>query len=82
MESFKFNHVEKQMTESQINDLKSANATAVTNIAKAQTAADVKTEICNIWKKIRPFVIILTSIPVVGNYLKILFELLDSICPS
>lgn len=82
MATFKFNSVEKEITESNINELFSAKATAITNIAKAQTAADVKTEICNIWKKIKPFVTILGSIPVVGNYLKILFELLDSICGS
>ncbi|OJV53689.1 MAG: hypothetical protein BGO31_02185 [Bacteroidetes bacterium 43-16] len=49
---------------------------------KASTKEDVLTKICNIWRKIRTFVKIAEKLPLAGKYIKILADLLDSLCPS
>ena len=49
-------------------------------IATTGSVADIKTQICSIWSKIGKFVKLAASIPVVGKYISILADLLDTIC--
>ncbi|MDB5017442.1 MAG: hypothetical protein JWQ84_2274 [Mucilaginibacter sp.] len=56
--------------------------TAKANIANAKSVADIKTEICNVWSKVSKYVKPLEIIPIVGKFITILADLLDSICPA
>jgi len=45
-----------------------------------ESVANIKDQICKIWSKIKPFISILSNIPFVGKYVKILSTLLDALC--
>ena len=49
-------------------------------IAGAKSVEDVKEHICSVWKKIGKNIKLLEGVPVVGKFVKILAELLDSLC--
>ncbi len=74
--------LEKEMAEFDFEALNKKVSAMHVNLAAAKSAADVKNEICAIWSKIRKFVIAGEVIPFIGKYLKILAQLLDSICPT
>lgn len=64
-------------------DLASLAATtesAKTALASAKTAADVQSSVCSVWSKVRKFVVIAESFPVVGNFIKMLADVLDALC--
>lgn len=82
MASLQFSPIEKQMVNVDLDALMAQNETAKANIAAATSPADIVTEICGIWKKIRPFVIPFEPTPIIGKYITILAGLLDSICPK
>lgn len=74
--------IENEMLNFDFEALKAHTATAKTAIATTESVADIKTQICSIWSKIGKFVKLAASLPVVGKYISILAELLDSICGS
>jgi hypothetical protein len=80
MKTIEFSPLEKEMANFNFDELKAGNATAKANIAKAQDIGDIKTEICNVWSKIRKYVIWAENIPIAGKFITILADLLDSIC--
>jgi hypothetical protein len=80
MEKIQLSAIEKEMANFNFDELNAHKDRAKAAIAKAATAADVKTEICQVWTKIRKFVVLAESIPIVGKYIKILADLLDTLC--
>ncbi|HWY33870.1 MAG TPA: hypothetical protein VNX68_04445 [Nitrosopumilaceae archaeon] len=82
MPTIKLSETEKEMLNFNFDELTTRAQSAQTKIAGAQNVTDVKTEICNVWGKIRKFVVLAENIPVVGKFITILVQLLDSICPS
>ncbi len=80
MKTIEFSALEKEMMNFNFDELKASNANAKANIAKAKDIGDVTTEICNVWSKIRKYVILAENIPFIGKFVTILADLLDSIC--
>jgi hypothetical protein len=80
MKNLEFNAVEQKATSANIAQLAKATEVAKANIATAASVADVKTEICNIWNQVKQYVIWAENVPVVGKYITILADLLNSIC--
>jgi hypothetical protein len=80
MANMQFSDVEKSLSNFDFDGLAAQNETAKAAIAGAGSADDVKTEICNIWSKVRSYVIWAENIPVIGKFVTILADLLDSIC--
>ncbi len=80
MKNLEFSTIEKEMANFNFDQLKTAAVTAKANIAGASSAADIKTEICNIWSKIKKYVKLLEVVPIVGKFVTILADLLDSFC--
>ena len=56
--------------------------TAKSAIATTESVADIKAQICSVWSKIGKFVKLAANIPVIGKYISILADLLDSICAA
>lgn len=54
--------------------------TAKANIARAETVADIKAEICNVWSKVKPYFKYLEVIPFVGKFASLLADLLNTLC--
>lgn len=75
-----FSDIENSLSNFDFDGLVAQNETAKANIAGATSVNDIKTEICNIWAKARPYVIWAENIPVIGKFITILADLLDSIC--
>jgi hypothetical protein len=80
MNKTEFSAIEKEMANFNFDDLHAHTVTAKANIATAASAADVKSQICNIWSKIGKYVKLAENIPVVGKFIKILADLLDTLC--
>jgi hypothetical protein len=72
--------IEMDMPNFNFEELQDHSTTARLNIASAKSADDVKTQICNIWSKIGKYVKLAEAVPVIGKFIKILAELLDSVC--
>jgi hypothetical protein len=82
MSTISLSGIEKEMANFNFDELSSHLQSAQTRLTSATTAQDVKSEICNVWSKIRKFVVLAENIPIVGKYLTIVVQLLDSICPA
>jgi hypothetical protein len=82
MPTIKLSEIEKEMLNFNFDELSAHSLSAQAKIAGAENVTDVKTEICTVWAKIRKFVVLAENIPVVGKFITILVQLLDSICPS
>jgi hypothetical protein len=80
MANMKLSDTENSLSNFDFDGLAAQNETAKANIAAAASVDDIKTEICNIWSKVRPYVIWAENIPVIGKFVTILADLLDSIC--
>jgi hypothetical protein len=80
MEKIELSAIEKEMANFNFDELNAHKDRAKAAIAKAASAADVKSEICQVWQKIRKFVVLAENVPVVGKYIRILVELLDTLC--
>ncbi len=74
--------IENEMVNFDFDSLHAHASTAKAGIATAASAADVKTQICAIWSKIGKYVKLAENIPVVGKFIKILADLLDTICAA
>ena len=72
--------LEKDMVNFNADELKTLTENAKRNIAAAQTAKDVKKEICGLWKKIDKFIRPLENMPGIGKFIKAFAEILDAIC--
>lgn len=80
MKTIAFSPLEKEMANFNFEEFKAETTAAKAAIAKAQDIADVKTQICSVWSKIRKYVIWAENVPVAGKFIVILAELLDAIC--
>lgn len=80
MKSIALTATEKELAGFDFEALNKQKDQAKAAIAKASTVQDVITEICNIWRTIRKFVIALEVIPGVGKFITIFADLLDSLC--
>lgn len=81
MERIKLSALEQEMQSFdfaafQENDL----ATAQRKIAAAQSVEEVKSEICNIWSKIRKYVKWAEAVPGAGKFVTLFVQLMDGIC--
>jgi hypothetical protein len=82
MSTLQLSDNEKQLATYDFAKLSAQADAAKAKIATATTAADLKTEICSIWSKIKPFVGILEKLPFVGKFITILAEILDAVCAA
>jgi len=82
MNNTEFSAIEKEMANFNFAELDTHKETAAANIAKAESVADVKEQICSVWGRIGKFVRFAENIPFVGKFIKILGDLLDSVCKS
>jgi hypothetical protein len=81
MSTYKLSDVEKEMANYNFDALNASAQTAKANIAKAQTAADLKSEVCKVWSKIPDSVKkLLRDVPFIGKYFSIIADVLDSLC--
>jgi hypothetical protein len=80
MANMQFSDIENSLSNYDFDGLAAQNETAKATVAGASSADDVKTAICNIWSKVRSYVIWAENIPVIGKFVTILADLLDSIC--
>lgn len=80
MKSLEFSPAEKKLANFNFDQLQSQAASAKANIAGAASVDDIKTEICRVWTQVRPYVIWAENVPVVGKFITILADVLDSIC--
>lgn len=80
MVNMQFNDAESALSSFDFDGLAAQNETAKAAISGATTADDVKTAICNVWSKVRTYVIWAENVPVIGKFVTILADLLDSIC--
>jgi hypothetical protein len=72
---------EQKLKAYDFSQLESASKTAVADLEKAQTAADVKSAICKVWGKIPGWLkTILEGVPFVGKIIKALATVLDALC--
>ncbi|MGN6435119.1 MAG: hypothetical protein ACTHMM_01250 [Agriterribacter sp.] len=75
-----YNELEKEMINFNFEELEKDIKKTKTAFASSTSLTDSK--ICEIWRKIRKFIKPLTALPIVGKFVSILVDLLDSICPS
>ncbi len=83
MKSTEYSEIEKEMLNF---DFKSIEP----HVAHAKAALSTRGEglsggldkLCEVWKKIGKFIKLLEKVPVIGKYVSILAEILDSICPA
>ena len=80
MEKIQLSALEKEMANFNFDELATHSENAKEIIANAQTASDVKSQICLVWSKISKFVKPLELLPIVGKFVKILADLLDTLC--
>ncbi len=80
MKNVEFSAIEKEMANFNFAELTTSTTASKANIVAAKNVADIKTEICNVWSRIRKYVVLAESIPIVGKFITILAELLDAIC--
>jgi hypothetical protein len=82
MKSIEFTSTEREMMKFDFNKLAAKSEAAKAKIAKAATAADVKSAICDVWNSVSSAVKKLENWPFVGKYVTILADVLDSICAA
>ena len=58
MKTIEFSHLEKEMANFDFKELAAKTSESKSNIEKAASVADIKNEICNVWSKIRKYVIL------------------------
>jgi hypothetical protein len=80
MKKLQLAEIEKESSSINFEELQSKTIQASQAIANAQTAADVKAKLCEVWNSVKKIVEALEDIPVAGKYLKILADLLNTIC--
>lgn len=83
MDNKSFSEIENEMINFDFKALENQKTHAVSMIsAKDVSAGDIKNQICDIWKKIGKFIKLLKNVPIIGKYVTILCDLLDSICSA
>ena len=81
MDNKSFSEIENEMINFDFQALENQKTHAVSMIsAKDVSAGDVKKQICDIWKKIGKYIRPLKVLPIVGKFIAILCDVLDSIC--
>ncbi len=83
MKNVEFSALEKEAANFDFKAFQEAEAfTAQKKIAAAESVSDVKEQICKVWRKIRKFVKMAEVVPIVGKFITILADLLDTICET
>lgn len=80
MERIEFSDIEKEMLNFNFAEVQALAEQATMHIASAEAATEVRSQICEVWGRIRKFVVLAENIPVIGKYIKIMVTLLDSLC--
>lgn len=82
MKDIEFSAIEKEMINFDFKSLESDAATAKAFLSSKKDLAGGLEKLCAVWHKIGKFVKLLEKVPVIGKYVGILADLLDSICPE
>lgn len=80
MAKFEFNAFEKEMMDFDFESLEKELKSSQEMLVSATAASDVKTKICSVWSRIRKYVKWAENVPFAGRFIKILSDLLDTIC--
>lgn len=80
MKKLEYSALEKEMANFNFEEMNVATTAAKANFTAAASASDIAGEICRVWSKIGRFVKLAEAIPVVGKFITILADLLDSLC--
>lgn len=82
MNNNNFSEIELEMINFDFKALEIDVATAKSALSSKKDLAGGLEKLCEVWKKIGKFVRLLSNVPVIGKYVSILADLLDSICPA
>lgn len=80
MKNIELSPIEKEMANFDFSTLNMHVQETKSLIAKAKSVSEVTSQICDVWSKIRKYVKLAENIPFIGKFIKILADLLDSIC--
>lgn len=81
MSKIEYSAIEKEMANFNFDELETHTEKArAMMLSKAASATDVKTQICNVWGKIKKYVKYAYEIPIIGKFIRVLGDLLDTIC--
>lgn len=80
MSNIGLSKIEKEMLNFNFDEFHVQTLNAQKSIGSAKSAKDVISEICSVWSKIKIYVVLTYNIPIVGKFIKIMGDLLDSIC--
>lgn len=81
MNKHEFTALENEMINFNYDDLQRFADETRAQLTGAKSAADVSSRICELWSKIGRFIRPLASLPFVGKFVKLLVDVLDSLCP-
>lgn len=81
MNKYEFTDLEKEMINFNFEELQLFTNESQIKLANATSAADVSSRICELWNKVARFIRPLSNLPFAGRFVKILVDVLDSICP-
>lgn len=79
MSNLELTAIEKEMAAFNPEDWKDFTQS---NKSKLASAEETRSNICELWQKIRKFVKLAENIPFVGKYISILANFLDTLCPT
>jgi len=82
MKNIDYSEIEKEMMHFDFKSLEIEVATAKASITSKRDLAGGLEKLCAVWHKIGKFVKLLEKVPVIGKYVEVLADLLDSICPA
>lgn len=82
MANTNYSEIEKQMINFDFSSIDEHVAAAQKSFMARENLGDGIEKLCAIWGKIRPFVKLLENVPIVGKFIVILANVLDSICPQ
>lgn len=81
MNKIEFSAIEKEMVNFDFNELDTHTQKAKAMFTSTSASAtDIKSQICNVWSKIGKYVRLASNIPIIGKFILVLVDLLDTIC--
>jgi hypothetical protein len=82
MSKIELSMLEKEAANFDFAALQTHAESAKLRVAEAKTAGDIKAEICALWSKIGKFVKMAEVVPIIGKFVTIIANLLDSLCAA
>ncbi|MGC4232498.1 MAG: hypothetical protein QM594_05910 [Niabella sp.] len=81
MAKYEFSPLEKEMLSINLSTAEADYNDAV-EASTQREFLDASEKICAVWRKARPYVRLAEAIPVAGRFIKLLADVLDTICPA